>query len=86
MAESGLPGFVAGTWWGVLAPANTPKPIIERLHTTIVEILRSSETNKRFTDLGAQVVGNTPQEFAEFIGSEAERSIALAARIGLKPE
>jgi tripartite-type tricarboxylate transporter receptor subunit TctC len=86
MGESGVPNFVAGTWWGVLAPANTPKPIIDRLHTAIIEILRSAETTKRFTDLGAQLVGNTPQEFAEFIASEAERSIALAARIGLKPE
>lgn len=86
MAESGVPGFVAGTWWGILAPANTPKAIIERLHTAIIEILRSTETNKRFTDLGAQLVGNTPQEFAEFIRSEAERSVAIAARIGLKPE
>ena len=86
MEESGLPGFVAGTWWGVLAPAQTPKPVIDRLHGAIIEILRSSETNKRFTDLGAQVVGNAPQEFSEFIKSEAERSLTLAARIGLKPE
>ena len=86
MAEAGLPGFVAGTWWGVLAPAQTPKPVIDRLHSTITEILRSPETSKRFTDLGAQLVGNTPQEFAELIKSEGEKSVALAARIGLKPE
>lgn len=86
MAESGLPGFAAGTWWGVLAPARTPKPIIEKLHTAFVGILRSEETGKRFTELGAQLVANTPQEFAQFIEKEAERSIALGARIGLTPE
>jgi len=86
MAESGLPGFAGGTWWGVLAPIQTPKPIIDRLHTEIVSILRSEETSKRFTELGAQLVGNTPQEFAQLIQNEAERSITLGARIGLTPE
>jgi tripartite-type tricarboxylate transporter receptor subunit TctC len=86
MAEAGLPGFTAGTWWGILAPKNTPKAVIDRLHKEVVAIIRSGDVSKRFSDLGAQVVGDTPEEFARFIETEGRQAVELAQRIGLKPE
>jgi tripartite-type tricarboxylate transporter receptor subunit TctC len=86
MSEAGLAGFTAGTWWGILAPKQTPKPVIDRLHAAIVGILAMPDVQKRFVDLGAQLVGNSPDEFARFIDSEGKESISLAAKIGLKPE
>ena len=86
LSEAGLPGFTAGTWWGMLAPKQTPKPVIDRLHTTIVKILQMPDVQKRFVDLGAQLVGNTPDEFAQFIEKEGKDAVSLAAKIGFKPE
>jgi tripartite-type tricarboxylate transporter receptor subunit TctC len=86
MSEAGVAGFIAGTWWGMLAPKQTPKPVIDRLHGAIVGILAMPDVQKRFVELGGQLVGNSPAEFARFIDSEARQSISLAAQIGLKPE
>lgn len=86
MSEVGLTGFTAGTWWGILAPKQTPKPVIDRLHAAFVAILNTPEVQKKFIDMGAQLVANKPDEFARFIDAEAKQSISLAAQIGLKAE
>jgi tripartite-type tricarboxylate transporter receptor subunit TctC len=86
MSEAGLPGFTGGSWWGLLAPKKTPKSVINRLHKEVVAILKSDTVNKRFADLGAHVVGDTPEEFARFIEAQGRQSTELARRIGLEPE
>lgn len=86
LSASGLPGFTGGTWFGVLAPAGTPAPVIDKLHREIATLLRTDAVRKDFESKGIEAVGNTPQEFAQFIRSETERWAALAARINLKPE
>ena len=68
--ESGLKGFEASSWFGLVAPAGTPRPIIQRLHAETVRALRSPDMQERFGNLGARLVGNTPDEFAAFIVAE----------------
>ena len=70
IAESGLPGFDVSTWFGVMAPAATPKPIIGKLHDEIVRILFLPEVKERLAAMGAEPAGNTPEQFGAFIGSE----------------
>jgi tripartite-type tricarboxylate transporter receptor subunit TctC len=70
VAESGLPGFEVVGWFGWLAPAATPKPIIDKLHGEIVRVLRLPDVRERLLSQSTEVVGNTPQEFAAFMKSE----------------
>ena len=73
VAESGLPGFEANSWNGVLAPAGTPRAIIARLNKEIVEIIRTPEVNREVTRLGFTPVGSTPDEFRAHIAAEIEK-------------
>lgn len=86
LAEQGLGAFDAGTWYGVMAPARTPKPIIDRLHGAIVKALALPDVTKRINDLGTAVIGNTPAEFSAQIARESERWAAVVKQAGLKPE
>lgn len=86
LSESGLPGFVGGTWFGVLAPTGTPQAVIDKLHAEISAVVRSDEVVKTFAERGIEAVGGTPQEFATFIESETKKWQGLADRIGIKPE
>ncbi len=65
-----VPGFEAYTWFGVLVPAGTPQPIVDRLSRESMKILQSDEIKKRFAEVGAEPVGNTPQQFADFMAAE----------------
>ena len=73
MVESGLPGFVVTPWWGVFAPAGTPRPIIEKLHRDIVGVLNLKEVRDFFAAQGTDVIANTPEEFARYVRGEAAR-------------
>ena len=70
MAEQGFPGFDATAWFGLLAPAGTPAPIVAKLHAETVKILALPDVRKKFADLGMETIGNTPAEFAEVIKAE----------------
>jgi tripartite-type tricarboxylate transporter receptor subunit TctC len=70
--EAGI-NYETGTWFGVLVPAGTPAPIVDRLHREIAAIVQSSEIQKRVSGEGAVPVGNTPAQFAVFIAAEAKR-------------
>ena len=65
-----VPGYEAYTWFGVLVPAGTPQPIVDRLSRESMKILHSDEIKKRFAEVGAEPVGGTPQQFAEFMAAE----------------
>ena len=65
-----VPGYEAYTWFGVLVPSGTPQPIIDRLSRESMKILQSDEIKKRFAEVGAEPVGNTPQQFADFMAAE----------------
>jgi tripartite-type tricarboxylate transporter receptor subunit TctC len=71
--ESGLPGFVVNSWVGILAPARTPRPIVDRLYAEITALLQTAEVRERFATLGIDPVGNSPEEFAAQIRADLER-------------
>src|SRR5258708_584736 len=84
--ESGLPGYEANNWWGILAPAGTPRDIVERLHREVNEILGSAETKKRFETEGAEVVRMERGEFARYLAAETERWGKVVKAAGITPE
>jgi tripartite-type tricarboxylate transporter receptor subunit TctC len=71
-AEQGL-DYRMGTWYGMLAPARTPAPIIDALHRATVSVLADQSVRARIAEQGAEAVGNTPAEFRAFIKDETER-------------
>jgi tripartite-type tricarboxylate transporter receptor subunit TctC len=79
--EAGLKGFDLGTWFGVLAPAATPKEIVTRLNTEIVKIVNSPEFRKKMDEIGAEPIGNTPAQMAAQIKDDTERFSKLVKEI-----
>jgi tripartite-type tricarboxylate transporter receptor subunit TctC len=77
LAEAGLKDFDIGTWFGVLAPAATPKDIQTRLSTEMIKIIQSPEFKKRMDEIGAEPIGNTPEQMARQIKDETERFARL---------
>ena len=71
-------------WLGLLAPAKTPRSIIERLHGEVVLALNTAELRKAFDERSIQPVGNTPEEFGNLIQSEAAQWRRLVEKIGLR--
>ena len=72
-SESGLPGFEAGVWYSFVAPAGTPKPVVDRLNAEFAKALRSNAVAERWKDLGLTVVADKPEEFAKFIAAESAK-------------
>jgi tripartite-type tricarboxylate transporter receptor subunit TctC len=71
--EAGLKGFDIGTWFGVLAPAATPRDVLARLNTEMVKVIQSPEFKARMQEIGAEPVGNTAEQMAEQIKAETAR-------------
>jgi len=86
IAESGFPGFEASSWFGVLAPTRTPRPVIARLHADIVKSLQQPEVRQRLENVGFEIVGGTPDEFAGYIQSEIRKWAKVVKASGAKPE
>ena len=73
MQQAGVEGFEAGTWFGVLAPAGTPEPIVAKLSATTNEVLKEAEVRDTLASQGAEVKGGTPAEFTRFFHAEYEK-------------
>ncbi len=86
VAEAGVPGYEALQWYGLLAPAGTPAPIVARLQTEIAQALRLPEVKERLAADGAEPVGGTPAEFATLIKSEIEKWANVARTANIQPE
>jgi len=86
IAESGVKGYEAATWYGLLAPAATPRAVVDRLHGETVKILAAPESRKRLTDLGFEPVGNTPAQFAAYIKSEIAKWGKVIKAAGIRAE
>jgi tripartite-type tricarboxylate transporter receptor subunit TctC len=84
MSESGLPGYDASIWNGVLAPAGTPKAIINRLHDTMVEILKTPQAAERYANVGAEIRYNTPEEFTALIRTELAKWAKVVKAGGIR--
>jgi tripartite-type tricarboxylate transporter receptor subunit TctC len=77
LQEAGVPNVAIGTWFGLLAPAATPQPVIARLNTEIVKIIQSPEFKKQMADIGAEPIGNKPEDMAKQIKDETEKFARL---------
>ena len=86
LAEAGLPGFAAGTWFGLLAPAKTPRAIIERLNSATLAALNAADFRAVYESRAIVPGGGTPEEFGRFIAGEIVKWQQLATTIGIKPE
>lgn len=81
--EQGIPNFTGSTWAGMLAPAGTPRDIVQRVSGEIAKIVRSDDVRSRFDELGTLPAGSTPEEFAQFIAAETSKwgKVIRAAKV-----
>ena len=86
VAEAGLPGYAVEAWYGVLAPAGTPRAIVERLSGDLARILQSAEGREALRAQGAEAVGNTPEEFARYLRAEVGKWAKMVKAQGLRGE
>jgi len=86
MIESGVPDFTASSWTGIVAPAGTPRPIVDRLNTEINGGITSAALRERFKQLGAIANPGTPEDFAVFITKERPKWVNMVKLSGVQPE
>jgi tripartite-type tricarboxylate transporter receptor subunit TctC len=86
VAEMGYPAFEAGSWFGLLAPAGTPRPIVARLNKEVHKALAAPELNERLATEGAEPAANTPEEFAAFIKAEIVKWGKVAKAANIEPQ
>jgi tripartite-type tricarboxylate transporter receptor subunit TctC len=86
IAESGLPGFEADTWYGVVAPAGTSAAIVSQINADIRKLLQSPETKKLLEQQGTEPAGSSPEEFGRYIQSEIVKWGKVIKAAGIKPE
>lgn len=86
VAASGLPGFEGGAWYGMIAPAATPRVIIERLHGELVRILKTPEVQQRLRGEAYDVIADTPDQFAASIRAEIAKWAPIVKQAGLRGE
>jgi tripartite-type tricarboxylate transporter receptor subunit TctC len=86
VAEMGFPGFETSQWYGILAPAGTPREVVKRLQEESLKALKSNSVTERFTNDGAFGGGGPPEEFAAFIAEQQKTWSAIIKRAGIKPD
>ena len=86
VAQSGLAGFEAVQWYGVLLPAKVPKPIAAQIYREIIAVLQIPTVRTRLTEEGGDVVGGTPEQFSAYIAVETAKWADVVRKAGIKPE
>ncbi len=84
-AEAGLPNFEVTSWYGVVVRSGTPAPLVHRISRELRDIVQSADFKRRYDDIGAFTVGNTPEEFGRFIQSETVKWTAVVKQAGIDP-
>ena len=84
--EAGVPGYDVTVWFGILAPAGTPKPIIDRLNAEMVKVIRTPEITDRFMKAGVDPVASTPEAFSGYLKSEVGRWAKVIQDAGIKAD
>jgi len=86
IAESGLPGYDASTWGGILAPAGTPKDVVAKLNSSINAALKMDDVRSRLMGAGIEIQGGTPEQFAAVIRNEIDKWGRVTKAAGIQPE
>jgi tripartite-type tricarboxylate transporter receptor subunit TctC len=86
VAEGGVPGYEVTAFFGVSAPAKTPKPILDRLHTDMVRAINAPDVQEKLKGLGADPVGNTPEQYTAFMQNEIAKWTKVIRAAGIKGE
>jgi tripartite-type tricarboxylate transporter receptor subunit TctC len=86
IAESGLPGYSLTNWFGLLAPAATPREVVSKIHADSVKALKEPDINKKIADLGADVVGNSPEEFGAALRAESAQWAEIIKTANIRAE
>jgi tripartite-type tricarboxylate transporter receptor subunit TctC len=84
IAEAGVPGYEAGTWTGVIAPAGLPRPVLDKLNAAVNAAIRSPLFVERFASIGDEPAGGTPEDFAELIRRDSAKWADVVKRSGAK--
>jgi len=84
--EAGFPGYEVLSWYGVLAPAGTPREIVNRLNSELARIMNSPAGRERIIGAGFDTMTSTPEQFAEFIKTETARYAKVIKAAGIQPE
>jgi tripartite-type tricarboxylate transporter receptor subunit TctC len=85
-AEAGLPAFTVANWFGLVAPAGTPREIVDKLNGAVVKALANAQVRERFTVQGGDPVGNSPAEFGKLIRDEIPRWAGVIRSAGVAPD
>ena len=86
IAEAGVPGYAVDQWFGVIAPAGTPRDVIARLHGAIVNALNDPQVKQRFLADGAETIGNSPEEFAKIVRDDLAKWGKVVKAAGIQPD
>jgi tripartite-type tricarboxylate transporter receptor subunit TctC len=86
MSEAGFAGVETGTWYGLLAPARTPRAIVTQIHGAIVRVLQTPDTRSRLVSQGVDIVGSSPDEFEKFIIAEVAKWSKVVQQAGVRAE
>jgi len=86
IAEAGVPGYEISNWWGIVAPAGTPQPVIDKLHAEIAAVLASAQLQQELATQGAEVAHKGPAEFARHIKAELAKWQDVVRKAGIKRE
>jgi len=86
VAEAGFPEFDVSSWWGVVAPASTPREVVMRLQVEIHRVIALPEIRTKLAEQGLDIATNTPEQFAAYIKSETAKWAKLIREVGVKPE
>ncbi len=84
VGEAGVPGFVTGSWQGILAPAGTPRDVVAKLQSEVARIVRIPDINEKLSQQGAEPIANTPEQMGEWLKSEQARWAKLIKETGFK--
>ena len=84
VAESGLPAYKAAGWFGLFAPATTPRPVVTRLNQAVAKAMSAPDVVQKFVDLAVDPVSNTPEDFRRFVAEQLEFHRTLVHQLGIK--
>ena len=84
IAESGVPGYEFTNWFGLVAPSQTPGPILQKIHADVSKVLQSPELRAELENMGAEVINNTPEQFAEQMRADSQKWGEVVRKANIK--